>query len=128
MSVPAPRAVLLRRAGTLVPGPAPASRRRDDPRSFELVAVETRADWITRVASDLSHAPVRLDDLGILQREHLSASRFSIDLGAEGGKAGVPSQLDGEEWIVGDHFDIEVLANRLRLKTPADFVPPWKPR
>lgn len=97
-----------------------------DDGAFELVAVETRADWITRVASDLSHTPVRPDELGILRREHLSASRFEIDLGAEGSRGVVTSQLDGDEWIAGDHFDIEVLPRRLRLRTPAGFVPPWK--
>jgi diacylglycerol kinase family enzyme len=95
-----------------------------DDGAFELVAVETRADWITRVASDLSHTPVRADQLGILRREHLSASRFEIDLHTEGGQGAVTSQLDGED--AGERFEIEVLANRLRLYTPADFVPPWK--
>lgn len=93
---------------------------------FELIAVETRADWITRVASDLAHAPFRADQIGILHREHLAASRFDITLASQSARGGVASQIDGEEWHAGERFDIEVLPRRLRLLTPAGFAPPWK--
>ncbi len=93
---------------------------------FELIAVETRADWVTRVASDLAHTPLRPDALGILRREHLSASRFDIALYAESARGAVASQIDGEEWHTGERFEIEVLPRRLRLLTPAGFAPPWK--
>ena len=93
---------------------------------FELIAVETRADWITRVASDLATSPFRADQIGILHREHLAASRFDIALHSESARGAVASQIDGEEWHAGERFEIEVLPRRLRLLTPAGFVPPWK--
>lgn len=93
---------------------------------FELVAVETRGEWIARVASDLARSPLRPDRLGIVHREHLAAARFDLALYAQGTRPGVPSQIDGEEWLEGERFEIEVLPRRLRLLTPAGFVPPWK--
>ena len=92
----------------------------------ELVAVEAGAGWVMRVASDLASSPLRADRIGILHREHLPAARFDIRLGSESTRGAVASQIDGEEWTAGEHFEIEVLPRRLRLVTPAGFVAPWK--
>ncbi len=100
-------------------------RAEPDDGLFELVAVESRRDWAARVATDLSGLPRFPDVLGIEPVEHLAASRFELALLREG-EAGIASQIDGEEWVRGHRFRIEVEARRLPLLTPAGFEPPWK--
>ncbi len=100
-------------------------RAEPDDGLFELVAVASRRDWAARVATDLAHAPVRPEVLGIEPPEHLAASRFDIELMREG-EAGVASQIDGEEWVRASRFRITVQPRRLPLLTPAGFRPPWK--
>jgi len=78
---------------------------------------------------DLAHTPIRPEVFGMDSAEHLSASRFTIDLlRGEPNEAqqGVASQVDGEEWVRASRFVIEVDARRLPLLMPADFVPPWR--
>lgn len=91
--------------------------RPDDGR-FELIAVQSRAEWISRVIEDLASNPLPPT------REHLSASRFDLRFHRPGDER-IASQIDGEEWARGDRFRIEVLANALPLITPRDFVAPW---
>ncbi|MDQ3035762.1 MAG: hypothetical protein M3Y87_25385 [Myxococcota bacterium] len=91
--------------------------RPDDGR-FELIAVQSRAEWIARVIEDLATNPLPPP------REHVSASRFDLRFHRPGDQR-IASQIDGEEWTRGDHFRIEVLANALPLITPREFVAPW---
>lgn len=100
-------------------------RAEPDDGLFELIAVASRREWASRIATDLAHAPVRPDVFGIEPPEHLAASRFDIELMREG-ETGIASQIDGEEWARAHRFRIEVQARRLPLLTPAGFVPPWK--
>lgn len=100
-------------------------RAEPDDGLFELVAVTSRREWASRIATDLAHAPVRPEVFGIEPPEHLAASRFDITLMREG-EAGIASQIDGEEWTRANHFEIAVLPRRLPLLTSAGFRPPWK--
>jgi diacylglycerol kinase family enzyme len=100
-------------------------RAEPDDGLFELVAVTSRREWAARVATDLAHAPVRPEVLGLEPPEHLAASRFDIHLMREG-EPGIASQIDGEEWTRASRFRIGVEKQRLPLLTPRGFVPPWK--
>lgn len=100
----------------------------DDGR-MELVPVKGRREMLSKVLRDYTHVPVwqeHLDALGVHHSEGFSADRFDLRL-SRPGRFEVPSQLDGEEWLAGDHFRVEVLHNRLPLLTPPEFVPSWKP-
>ena len=101
--------------------------RRGEPDDglFELIAVTSRREWAARIATDLAHAPVKPEVLGLEPPEHLAASRFDIHLMRDG-ENGIASQIDGEEWTRASRFRIEVQARRLPLCTPRGFVPPWK--
>ncbi len=94
---------------------------------FEVIAVSSRGEWVTRIVGDLAHGPVRPASalLGIPAPAHLAASRFDVRLYRPGNEA-IASQIDGEEWIAGDRFDVRVDARGLPLLTPRDFVPPWR--
>ncbi len=99
----------------------------DDGR-MELVPFRGRRELLSKVIRDFSHFPVwqeHLDALGVHHSEGFSADSFDLQL-TRPGRFEVPSQLDGEEWISGDHFRISVLKNRLPLLTRPEFVPPWK--
>ncbi|MBX7195427.1 MAG: hypothetical protein K1X94_25450 [Sandaracinaceae bacterium] len=99
-------------------------RAQPDDGLFELVAVASRREWIERVVGDLALNPFRPDMLGVLRPEHHAARRFSLHF-YRPGREGVASQIDGEEWVAGDRFEIEVDPRALPLVVPEDFVPPW---
>lgn len=100
-------------------------RAEPDDGLFELIAVMSRREWASRIATDLAHAPVRPEVFGIEPPEHLAASTFTIELMREG-ETGIASQIDGEEWARAYRFRIAVERGRLPLLTPAGFKPPWK--
>jgi diacylglycerol kinase family enzyme len=86
---------------------------------FEAIAITSRAEWVARIAADHVKSPLPPP------REHLAASRFELQFDRPGDES-VASQIDGEEWIRGDRFRIEVMPNALPLLTPRGFVPPWR--
>lgn len=90
----------------------------DDGR-FELVAVQSRGEWVARVLEDLAANPLPPP------REHLAASRFDLRFYRPGDEA-IASQIDGEEWAHGDRFRVEVRKGALPLITPRGFEPPWR--
>jgi len=99
----------------------------DDGR-MELVPVKGRREMLSKVMRDLSHVPIwqeHLDALGVHHSEGFSSDVFELQL-SRPGRFEVPSQLDGEEWVAGDHFRVTVQANRLPLLTPPEFVPSWR--
>jgi len=100
-------------------------RAEPDDGLFELVAVTSRREWASRIATDLARMPARPEIFGIEPPEHLAASRFDIELMREG-ETGIASQIDGEEWARAHRFRIEVAPRALPLLTPAGFRPPWK--
>jgi diacylglycerol kinase family enzyme len=100
-------------------------RAEPDDGLFELIAVAGRREWLARVVGDLALNPFRPAALGLPLPAHRAASRFSLRFYRPGRDA-VPSQLDGEEWLAGDRFEIEVLPRALALFVPEGFVPPWR--
>jgi diacylglycerol kinase family enzyme len=99
----------------------------DDGR-FEVVPVQGRRDWVSRIIRDLAVLPLgqhHLERIGVTHCEGFSGSRFEIRLSRPRRQL-ICSQIDGEQWLLGDRFRIEVLAGLLPLITPADWSPPWK--
>jgi len=102
-------------------------RSEADDGRMELVPVKGRRELLSKVIRDFAHIPVwqeHLDALGVHHSEGFSSDLFELQLTRPGLE--VPSQLDGEEWVPGDHFRVRVLANRLPLLTPPEFIPPWQ--
>lgn len=101
---------------------------------FELVAVGSRREWIERVVGDLSLNPFRPAALGLPTPAHLAASQFTLHFyrGSlkhqehESKHSQIASQVDGEEWVRGDHFEVDVDRKRLQVIVPEGFVPPWR--
>ncbi len=109
-------------------------RAEPDDGLFELITVASRREWLERVLGDLALNPFRPAALGpffgipipgLSLPEHHAASRFALSFYRPGREL-VASQIDGEEWIAGDAFDIDVTARALALVVPEGFVPPWK--
>jgi diacylglycerol kinase family enzyme len=101
----------------------------DDGR-FELIPFVGRRDLFSKAIRDLSAIPIwqeDLDSLGLKHSQGFKASSFDIVLSRREAK-NIAAQMDGEEWRAGHHYRVDVLANRLPLITPRDFVPPWKSR
>ncbi|MBX3269916.1 MAG: hypothetical protein KF729_06625 [Sandaracinaceae bacterium] len=99
-----------------------------DDGKFELVPMQGRRDWASKALRDLRVLPLFQEDLDVIGVTHAtgySASDFRIRLSREG-RAAIASQIDGEEWVAGEDFRVTVLANRLPVIAPRDFVPPWR--
>lgn len=109
-------------------------RAEPDDGLFELITVASRREWLERVVGDLAANPFRplaigpvfgVPIPGLSRPDHQAASRFSLAFYRPGREL-VASQLDGEEWIAGDAFEVEVTARALPLLVPEHFVPPWR--
>jgi diacylglycerol kinase family enzyme len=101
----------------------------DDGR-FELVPIAGRRDWFVKAVHDLAAAPLlreQLDALGITTSGWLSGARFELALDRPGRPA-LACQVDGEEWVAGARFAVEVRPRALPLITRAGWVPPWRRR
>jgi len=99
----------------------------DDGR-FEVVPVQRRRDWFSKAIRDLAVVPISqadLDEIGITHCEGFTGGRFEIRL-TRPQRQLVASQIDGEEWLLGDRFRVEVMPRRLPLITPIGWFPPWK--
>ncbi len=102
-------------------------RSEPDDGRMELVPVKGRRELLSKVLRDFAHIPVwqeHLDALGVHHSEGFSSDVFDLRLTRPGLE--IPSQIDGEEWVAGDHFRVRVLEGRLPLLTPPEFIPPWR--
>lgn len=101
--------------------------RVDDGR-FELVPIQGRRDWFLKAVHDLAALPVlgdQLDALGVRSTGTVQGRRFELTL-ARPGRPTLAAQLDGEEWVAGDRFEVEALPRALRVLAPAGWTPPWR--
>ena len=99
-----------------------------DDGKLELVPMQGRRDWASKIVRDARVLPLfqeDLDRLGLKHAESYAASNFLIQL-TRPARDGIASQIDGEEWVVGTRFRVTVLTQHLPVITPADFVPPWR--
>jgi diacylglycerol kinase family enzyme len=116
--------------GTPVYGGAWVLDRHSQPDDgiFEIIPIQGRRDWFSKVFRDLAQVPVwqeHLDLLGVAHAEGTAGSKFEINLFRPAGNP-VRSQIDGEEWLSGDSFRVSVLKHAIPLLVPAGFAPPWK--
>jgi diacylglycerol kinase family enzyme len=104
--------------------PAPHGEPNDG--LFELCPMVGRRDMFSKMIRDLHAFPIwqeHLDALGLKHSEGLSASKFELSFRRS---SPLRSQIDGEEWVAGMDFQINVLAQALPLIIPQNFTPPWK--
>ena len=103
------------------------SAEPDDGR-FELVPIAGRRDLAFKAVRDWAHFPLQPEDVDAFEPSKLAGfSAAELDLRLRRpGAAAVSSQVDGEEWVGGDHFRLTVLPRRLPVITPASFEPPWR--
>ncbi|MCB9765578.1 MAG: hypothetical protein H6739_37735 [Alphaproteobacteria bacterium] len=100
----------------------------DDGR-FEVVPVAGRREWASKALLDLAKVPIwqeHFDALGVSHTETFSAAEVEVEL-YRPEAADVPSQVDGEEWVDGNHFRLVVHPRLLPIITPKDWTPPWRP-
>ena len=79
-------------------------------------------DTITKAILDFRRSPIwreHIDAIGAFHSDGYSADAFDIRL-SRPGKYEIPCQLDGEEWLSGDTFRVQVLPRLLPLLTPPE--------
>jgi diacylglycerol kinase family enzyme len=106
----------------------PARAGEPDDGRLDVVPLQGRRDMLAAAVRDLKDLPVSqdyLDPFGLLHTDGFSASRFEVLLLHPEG-ASVPSQIDGEEWLAGHRFRVDVLPRRLPLIVRKGWVGPWK--
>lgn len=104
----------------------PARDGAPDDGRMEIVPLQGRRDMISKAIRDLKDLPIwqeHLDPLGITHAVGFSASWFDVTLLHPDE---LPSQLDGEEWVAGTRFRVDVAANRIPLIVRHGWVPPWR--
>lgn len=96
---------------------------------FEMVPVFGRRDWARSAIQQLQPLVVLNQFLGVLSpigeadRRHVSRLELWLE---RPGREDIPSQVDGEEWVSGNHFRLEVRRQRLPVVVPAAWTPPWR--
>jgi len=104
----------------------PAREGRPDDGRFDVVPMQGRRDMLSKLFRDLKDVrmgppePVPSGGVEGVQARHLDI----LLLRPAGGP--VLTQVDGEEWHKGEHFEIEVEAGALPIIVPEDWVPPWR--
>lgn len=95
---------------------------------MELVPMTSRTDMLRKLVRDFFDMPIgptALEWLGLDASASHTASRFEIELfGPSGGP--VPSQIDGEEWLAGTRFRVQVLPRQIQLIVREGWTPPWR--
>lgn len=100
----------------------------DDGR-FELVPIQGRRDWFLKAVHDLAALPLigdGLDAFGVAATGTIQGTSFDLRL-TRPARPALAAQVDGEEWLAGEHFAVEVLPRALPFITRAGWVPPWRP-
>lgn len=103
-------------------------RAEPDDGRFELVPVKGRRELLTKAVLDFRRSPLwreHIDAIGAFHSDGYSADAFDVQL-TRPGKYDIPCQIDGEEWEAGDSFRVRVLPRLLPLRTPPEFIPPWR--
>ena len=105
----------------------PARHGRPDDGRFDVVPMQGRRDMLSKLVRDHKDLPLWQEDfdvIGITHSEGFSAAKLDIELLRPAGDP-VASQLDGEEWRRGEHFQIEVEPRALPIIVRRDWTPPW---
>jgi diacylglycerol kinase family enzyme len=91
-----------------------------DDGKFELCPFIGKNDWASKAIVSLEGIPIAEQDLKSLGVEHSKnhqGSHFSLRL-RPAGSVPVYAQIDGEEYVTADRYDIEVIQGALRLIVP----------
>ena len=106
----------------------PAPDGRPDDGMFEMIPMQGRRDMVSKMIRDHVDVQLRgdeLESLGVLHAEGCAAGRFEVEL-FRPAREQIRAQLDGDEWVDGTRFRIQVLKQRLPLIVPARWQPPWR--
>ena len=109
----------------------PTPRTKTDDGLFELMAVAGRRDMLMNAIRGIGEVHVPLPEsqlLGSPPVREVQSNAFDIQLFRPRGEGDITSQLDGEEWVVANHFTVDVWKQALPLVVPGDWVPPWQGR
>ncbi|MCB9684622.1 MAG: hypothetical protein H6738_04510 [Alphaproteobacteria bacterium] len=105
----------------------PARSTAPDDGKFDVIPLRGRTEMVNRLLRDWKDLPVDadvVDWVGLSYEDGFAAGHVRIELFTADGHD-VPSQIDGEEWVPGRSFEVEVLPRALPLIVRRDFVPPW---
>ena len=104
-------------------------RSKPDDGLFEFIPVHGRRDWAQQAWRNLTPVVIWEQPLNLLDRERWASRQFQgLEIWlSRPENSDIQSQLDGEEWVTGSHFRLQVRADVLDVITPSDFVPPWSP-
>jgi len=97
---------------------------------FELIPVHGRRDAVLSVVRALKPLVAIEKDLGILPlaREGMrQIAQLELHMNRPGNE-NVRSQVDGEQWVSGQHFRLKVDKRALPLIVPEEFVGSWETR
>jgi diacylglycerol kinase family enzyme len=102
-------------------------RSKPDDGLFEFIPLHGRRDWAQQALKNLTPIVVWNQQINVFDYRRSSSRQFSrLEVWlSRPENADIQSQLDGEEWVTGTHFRLEIEAKRLAVITPSDFVPPW---
>ena len=93
---------------------------------FDVVPMQGRRDMLSKLVLDLKDLRVGPPDPDAFVAKGVSAQKLDILLLRPAGGP-VATQLDGEEWQTGEHFEIEVERGALPIIVRRDWTPPWRP-
>ncbi|MEZ4237633.1 MAG: diacylglycerol kinase family protein [Myxococcota bacterium] len=105
----------------------PARDGAPDDGLFDVIPLRGRTDMVAKLIRDWKDLPVDpgpISWLGLTYEGGFAAAEFDIELVGPLGRP-IPSQIDGEEWLAGSRFRIQVLKQALPLIVRRDWLAPW---
>ena len=103
-------------------------RSEPDDGLFEFIPLHGRRDWAQQALKHLTPVVIWNQQFNVFDYRRSSSRQFKrLEVWlSRPQNADIQSQLDGEEWVTGTHFRLEVEPKKLAVITPRDFVPPWR--
>ena len=104
--------------------------RRSEPDDgvFELTPFQGRRDLFSKLVRDNRHLPIwqeHLDLIGVTHSEGFAGQVFDVQL-FRPGRPEVHCQVDGEEWMAGDHYRVTVHRRAIPIVVRPEWTPPWR--
>lgn len=96
---------------------------------MELMGIAGRRDMLMTSIKNIQEVGIPIPDsqlLGSPAVREIQDRAFDIELYRPRGDDDITSQVDGEEWVRGNHFRVEVWAGALPLIIRKGWTPPWK--
>ena len=105
----------------------PDRHGRPDDGFFELIPMAGQLDTLSKLVLDHAAVPAikkALESIGVQTAQSFSAARFELELERPGDRE-IKAQIDGEEWVAGDRYRVQVHRRQLKLIVPQYWEPPW---